>query len=42
MILRNIEIKNKTKQQVHRCTRVNLFEGGREKIENHKWPSETL
>jgi hypothetical protein len=29
-------MKNKTKQQVHRCTRVNLFEIGRENIENHK------
>ncbi len=41
-MLSNIEIKNKTKQQVHRWTRVNLFDGGRENIENHKWPSDTL
>ncbi len=41
-MLSNIEIKNKTKQQVHRWTRVNLFDGGRENIENHKWPSDIL
>jgi hypothetical protein len=36
MIFKNIEINNKTKQQVHRCTRVNLFDGGREKMENQR------
>ena len=28
-------MNKRTKQQVHRCTRVNRVEGGREKIENH-------
>jgi hypothetical protein len=32
----NIEVNNKTKQQVHRSTRVNLFDGGRENIENQR------
>jgi hypothetical protein len=32
----NIERRNKTKQQVQRWTRVNLFDAGRENIENHK------
>ncbi len=31
-----MEIKNKTKQHVHRCTRVNLFAIGRENIENQR------
>jgi hypothetical protein len=31
-----MEKNNKTKQDVHRWTRVNLFDGGREKIENQR------
>lgn len=35
-----MDIISRTKQQVQRCVRVNRVDGGREKTENHKWPSD--
>ena len=40
MIFKNIEINNRTKQHVHRWTRVNELDNRRERIDNHKWLSE--
>ena len=39
-MLTYIDMRSNTKQHVQRCTRVNRVEGGREKTENQRWPSD--
>ena len=41
-MLSSMAVNSSTKQQVQRCTRVNTLVAGREKIENHKCPSDML
>lgn len=42
ILLKVIEVDNKTKQHAQHWIRVNLFEDERENIENQRWSSDIL